>query len=243
MTILDLLRSDGSIVINKYLARKLGLHETVILSELISRYFYHKNKDELKKGKWFYCTKEKLEKNTSLNRYYQDKAIDNLIQKKLITKQNMGIPAKRYFKINIKQVRNMVTNKSVKDSQPSLRNSNNLDCKGFTNYSTNNNELNDIKNNNKYKGETSFSITDKEKKILNIFEDIKLYPFDLKNDIEHIRELEEEYPDINLLEQAKKWKTYKRDKPLGENSNARLQFRNFVKNASEWSDDNKVADF
>ena len=34
-TILNLLRSDGSIIINKTLAQKIGLHEAIIYSDLI----------------------------------------------------------------------------------------------------------------------------------------------------------------------------------------------------------------
>jgi len=250
MNILDLLRSDGSIVVNKKLAHKLGLHEAVVLSELISRYLFHKKKDQLKKGDWFFCTKEKLEKQTSLNRYYQDKAIDNLIKADLISKENMGVPAKRYFKINLKQVRNIVTSKIVKDSQSRLSNSNNQDRDIVANYSSNNNEFNNTKDNTKKKGKNSSSpLTEKEKKILNILKSVNLYPFDYENDLEHIRELKTDYPDIDLLEEVKKWRTYKRDKPLKENSNARLQLRNWMKNASEWQKDNngggrrEVADF
>ena len=40
-----------------------------------------------------------------------------------------------------------------------------------------------------------------------------------------------------MLEEVKKWKTYKKDKPLKKKSNARLQFRNWMKNASKWNKD------
>ena len=116
MNILDLLRSDASIVVNKFLAREIGLNETVILSELISRYKWHQSKKE-DKGGWFYCTKDTLEEQTSLNRYYQDKAIDNLIEMGLIDKKTTGIPAKRYFHIEEKKVASLVMNKNVKDLQ------------------------------------------------------------------------------------------------------------------------------
>jgi len=112
------------------------------------------------------------------------------------------------------------------------------------------NELNTDLNNTKRKGKNSSSpLTEKEKKILNILKSVNLYPFDYENDLEHIRELKTDYPDIDLLEEVKKWRTYKRDKPLKENSNARLQLRNWMKNASEWQKDNngggrrEVADF
>ena len=41
-----------------------------------------------------------------------------------------------------------------------------------------------------------------------------------------------EFPTVHFLSEIKKWKIYKLDKPLKENSNARLQIRNWVENAS-----------
>jgi hypothetical protein len=38
--IIDLLRSDGSIVVNKRLAKAIGLMEAVVYSELVSMYKY-----------------------------------------------------------------------------------------------------------------------------------------------------------------------------------------------------------
>lgn len=122
MNILDLLRSDGSIIVNKKLAKKIGLNEAVILSELISRFKWHQEEGNDQEG-WFYCTKDTLEEQTSLNRYYQDKAIEELENLGLISKITKGIPAKRYFKINENKVVSFVTGKIVKDSQTSMQES------------------------------------------------------------------------------------------------------------------------
>ena len=81
------------------------------------------------------------------------------------------------------------------------------------------------------------SLSDFEKQILNTFKNINNYPFNYETDLSHIRELSVDYPAINLLEKAKEWNTYKKDKPLKKNSNARLQFRNFIKKANEWNKD------
>ena len=148
MDILDLLRSDGSIIVNKKLANKIGLNEAVILSELIARFKWHEEKEEDQDG-WFYCTTDTLENQTSLNRYYQDKAIDNLQELDLITKKTKGIPAKRYFKINTKQVVNIVTSKIVKDSQTCSSNSNKQESDSVTRSNTQDNCLVNNKHNNK----------------------------------------------------------------------------------------------
>ena len=81
---------------------------------------------------------------------------------------------------------------------------------------------------------TITSLSDSEKQILNLFKNIDNYPFDYETDLDHIRELAVDYPHINLFDKAKEWNTYKKDKPLKKNSNARLQFRNFIKKAEEW---------
>src|SRR6056297_2246768 len=81
------------------------------------------------------------------------------------------------------------------------------------------------------------SLSDFEKQILNTFKNINNYPFNYETDLSHIRELSVDYPTINLLEKVKEWNTYKKDKPLKKNSNARLQFRNFIKKANEWNKD------
>lgn len=88
-------------------------------------------------------------------------------------------------------------------------------------------------------------ISDKEKIILNTIKSVDNYPFDYEKDLDYIRELVIEYPDIDILKQLKKWKTYKIDKPLGKKSNARLQIRNWMTNASKWNKKKsiKVADF
>lgn len=116
------------------------------------------------------------------------------------------------------------------------------------NNTSTNNTSNNITSGSNRNSATPPSLTEKDKKILAVFKQVKLYPFDYENDIEHIRELQTDYPDIDLLEEAKKWRTYKRDKPLKKNSNARLQFRNWVKKASEWQKEDsskgrEVADF
>lgn len=118
MDILDTLRADGSIVVNKKLAKEIGLNPAVVLSELIARYKWHKDENMID-GEWFYCTEETLEEQTSLNRYHQDKAINELQELGLIEKEVKGMPAKRYFKINEASVCKIVTNKDENNSQTS----------------------------------------------------------------------------------------------------------------------------
>jgi len=145
MDILDLLRADGSIVVNKKLAKKIGLNAAVVLSELIARFKWHQSKKQDNDG-WFYCTQKTLEEQTSLNRYYQDKAIDKLLELDLIDKKTTGMPAKRYFKIKESTVWEIVTNKVDNISQTSSQNSHKQDSEIVARSNTNNNTDNNIYN-------------------------------------------------------------------------------------------------
>ena len=89
-------------------------------------------------------------------------------------------------------------------------------------------------NKNKEKESKNNNIANNEQQILNIFQKIKNYPFDFDRDLEYIRELADEYPDANLLDQAKRWKIYKLDNPLKENHNPRSQFHKWVKNRKNY---------
>ncbi len=84
--------------------------------------------------------------------------------------------------------------------------------------------------------EVSASTT--ERQILKILKTIINYPYDYETDINHIRDLKTDYPEVDLLNEIKKWKSYKQDNPLKKKSNPRLQLRNWMSNASDWNRDN-----
>ncbi|MBA7489818.1 hypothetical protein ES702_00352 [subsurface metagenome] len=99
LILLEFLRADGSIVINKKMARAIGINATIIYSELISKYLYFSDKEELNREGYFFNTVEDLEKDTCLSRDPQLEAIKKLMKLKLIDKKIKGVPPKRYFKI------------------------------------------------------------------------------------------------------------------------------------------------
>lgn len=98
MDFLKLIESTGYITVSKELARNIGLDETLILTELISKYNYWKENNKLKDG-YFYVTIKDLKKETTLTKYRQTKAINNLKELNLIKTKKQGLPAKRYFTI------------------------------------------------------------------------------------------------------------------------------------------------
>lgn len=95
----DLLRSDGSIVVNKSLIHAIGLNESILFSELLSRQNYFTSRGTLDDQGYFFNTQYDLQAGTGLGEKAQRTAISNLKRLKLIHCKLKGMPAKRYFKI------------------------------------------------------------------------------------------------------------------------------------------------
>jgi len=97
--IYDLLRADGSIVVNKNLIFAIGLHESIIYAELVSRFSYFSDRDRLESDGYFYNTISDLQSGTGLGEKAQRSAIKNLETLGLIDSDRRGMPPKRYFSI------------------------------------------------------------------------------------------------------------------------------------------------
>jgi len=108
----SLLSSTAFIVLNKELARKVGLNEAVLLADLISKeeYFISKGMTD----GWFFNTEANIEADTTLNPYHQRKCLKTLKTHQIIETKRKGIPAKQYFKINEEQVLQILNNLLVK---------------------------------------------------------------------------------------------------------------------------------
>lgn len=97
--VIDLLRADGSVVVNKSLARNIGLDCAVLYSELASKYKYFKGKDQLTEDGFFFNTVDNLQFDTCLSDFQQRTCIKKLKKLGLVDNRVQGLPAKRYFKI------------------------------------------------------------------------------------------------------------------------------------------------
>lgn len=135
MDVLDFLRADGSIVVNKKLAKQIGLNETVVYSELVSLYKYWSNREKLTEDGWFFCTYENLEENTTIPERTASRVVNRLAKLGLIEKKRMGLPAKTYYKI---------TN-GIYDLFVDINNENKISQNGRTD----NINVSDVKNDNK----------------------------------------------------------------------------------------------
>lgn len=84
---------------------------------------------------------------------------------------------------------------------------------------------------------TTPDITEQEQKILSVLQNVKNYPYDEPTDIECIRSLATDYPDIDLLQELKHWATWVLDKPLVKGkSKPRSQIRNWIRKARGFQD-------
>ena len=104
----NLLSSSAFLVLNKELARKIGLKEAILLADLISKeeYFISKGMTD----GWFFNTEANIEQDTTLNPYSQRKCLKSLKKYEIIETKRKGIPAKQYFKINELQVLQILNN-------------------------------------------------------------------------------------------------------------------------------------
>tara|TARA_R110002012_G_scaffold57304_1_gene147590 strand:+ start:1335 stop:1952 length:618 start_codon:yes stop_codon:yes gene_type:complete len=109
-----LLSSTAFIVLNKELARQVGLKEAILLADLISKEEYFIS-NGMTDG-WFFNTEANIQKDTTLTSYQQRKCIKTLKEKQLIEVKRKGIPAKQYFKINEELVVKFLNNLSASNS-------------------------------------------------------------------------------------------------------------------------------
>ena len=104
-SLLDSLTSCGdNIIVNRKITKKVGSEAALILAELISEYVLWESKNMLTKDGYFFCTEDKLYECTGWKYSKQRSNIDKLIDANLIKVENRGMPLKRYFKLNIKNI-------------------------------------------------------------------------------------------------------------------------------------------
>ena len=106
-----LLSSSAFLILNKELARQVGLKEAILLADLISKeeYFIANGMTD----GWFFNTEANIEKDTTLTPYQQRKCLKTLKTNLVLETKRKGIPAKQYFKINEQQVIKLLNNLSA----------------------------------------------------------------------------------------------------------------------------------
>jgi hypothetical protein len=128
MSLFNILNSNNYGTYNRHVARKIGLHSTVLLSEILDKYEYFQiNKKTIslpdEEGVWFYLTAETIEERTTLSEKEQRPCIEKLIKLGFIRKKVSGLPAKRYFQVNEQRLVEFILNEinfTSLDKRPDL---------------------------------------------------------------------------------------------------------------------------
>lgn len=111
-------------LVNKHIAKFVGLDASILLSSLVSKFEYFNTE-------WFYCTANDILKETTLSYFKQKAAQEELMKHGLIEIRREGMPAKLYFKINEENILR-VLNTSIEETlnqqleKLEINNSNNL---------------------------------------------------------------------------------------------------------------------
>ena len=139
---------------NKTLAKKIGLHESIFLGEIISEYDYWNKMHSLTDDGYFYSTVENVMESTTLSDYQQRSIIKHLVELKILDVKVAGMPAKRYFRINEEQFYAILLEEDEAANNPSDSTSSKETCgKDLTELTTSSKEskeqdLNSVKTNN-----------------------------------------------------------------------------------------------
>jgi len=111
LSLIDFLDSDSYQTYNRNIARYCkSVNAAIILAELANRFKYHSKNKELTDSSakygagWFYYTFEHCEERTCLAETEQKNAIKILEELGFISKCQMAMPAKRYFKIHLQKI-------------------------------------------------------------------------------------------------------------------------------------------
>ena len=118
MGLVSLIASNNYIVVNKQLARAFGLEEALLLGELASEMEYWQQRGELKDG-FFYSTIENVKDSTTLSDKRQRSALNTLKDAGIVDVKLAGLPAKRYIKINEKQLAAFLLNSDCENGKAS----------------------------------------------------------------------------------------------------------------------------
>ena len=158
-----LLSSSAFLIVNKQLAKQVGLKGAVLLADLISKeeYFIANGMTD----GWFFNTAKNIEDDTCLTSHQQRKAIKSLKDLGIIETKVVGIPAKQHFKI--------IENKLLSYFNTSCEESAKLVVKKTQTINNNNNKNNNNNNISNRRNEFVFEVLsfDYDESILNGFID------------------------------------------------------------------------
>lgn len=106
--LINTLRSESSLIINKVLIERIGLIPAVLLSNYLEKQLYFDKKYSDNNG-WFYQTHSQIQNQIFLSERELIKAKKALISSELIEIKRQGLPAKEWIKINYDKILSLLT--------------------------------------------------------------------------------------------------------------------------------------
>ena len=117
MEILDLLCTEGYFMTNRNLVKNIGPMEALVVGYLASMQRYAKQNNMLEDGEYFYLTIDKMENDLTISKNYQYTILRKLEEIGLLSKKLIGLPAKRYFRINPNVLEHLLSDNSNEDAE------------------------------------------------------------------------------------------------------------------------------
>lgn len=109
MDILDMLCTEGYFMTNRNLIKNIGLTEATVIGYLASIQKYAKQNNMFEEDEYFYITIDKMEEDLNLGKKAQNTILTKLEEVGLLSKKLIGLPAKRYFRINPNVLEQLLT--------------------------------------------------------------------------------------------------------------------------------------
>ena len=112
-SLLTILNANNYQTYNREIAKAIGLKASIMLSELVDKHQYFEKRKSFKsfqdlEGGWFYLTVESVFERTALSEKEQRASIKKLVSLGILEQTRKGLPAVRYFKINIENLENFL---------------------------------------------------------------------------------------------------------------------------------------
>lgn len=104
-------------MVNKAVAKVVGVEAALLLSELIDRDSYIKDRQHYNGEEYFYATTDSLEEATALTYRVQVTCINKLKKAGLIATRRMGLPAKQHFTIRENTICEIVKSSSAENAR------------------------------------------------------------------------------------------------------------------------------
>lgn len=82
----------------------LTAREVGVLSYLLNKHWHHKWGRVLYQKGWFYCRMTDMQRTLGISPRCQQYVLEKLIERGLVYRKLVGMPRKRYFKINCQRV-------------------------------------------------------------------------------------------------------------------------------------------